>query len=118
MDTDVQNDWHIVNVKHAGFYRVNYDEVNWNLLTTQLKKNHSLIDSTSRAAILDDSFNLGKGELINQIKFLEIASYLKAEQNPLVYKAALPGLEYIRQMLAFDQETLKKFDVNYSEKKF
>jgi hypothetical protein len=43
---------------------------------------------------------------------LNIANYLNAEENPLVFKAAFPGLEYIRDMLAFNTEALKMFDVS------
>jgi len=43
---------------------------------------------------------------------LDIANYLNAEENPQVFKAAFPGLEYIRGMLAFNQEALKMFDVS------
>ena len=43
-----ENSWIIGNVKHAGFYRVNYDENNWNLLIKQLNEDDfNLIDETS-----------------------------------------------------------------------
>jgi aminopeptidase N len=45
------------NIKHAGFYRVNYDELGWEKLIEELKNNHTLLDSTSRALLIDDSFN-------------------------------------------------------------
>jgi hypothetical protein len=50
-----ETDWVIGNIKHSGFYRVNYDLNNWNLLIKQLNnENYTLIDETSRAQLIDD----------------------------------------------------------------
>jgi aminopeptidase N len=47
-ETNVK-DWYIGNIKHTGFYRVNYDEQNWNLLIKQLNDgDFNLIDETSK----------------------------------------------------------------------
>ena len=42
-----ENNWIIGNIKHAGFYRVNYDKNNWNLLIKQLNEDFNCIDETS-----------------------------------------------------------------------
>ena len=80
MQVDLSNtkadSWTLANVKHAGFYRVNYDQENWNLIIDQLKTNHSMIDFISRGQLLDDSFSLGRSELIDQTVFLSICQYL------------------------------------------
>lgn len=34
------SDWVLANVRHKGFYRVNYDEANWNVLIDQLNTDH------------------------------------------------------------------------------
>lgn len=47
-------------VPSAGYYRVNYDEANWRLLTQQLLNQHTAIHVTNRAQILDDAFNLAR----------------------------------------------------------
>ena len=39
-----KDQWIIGNIKHSGFYRVNYDESNWNLLIKQLINDHNKID--------------------------------------------------------------------------
>ncbi len=93
-----------MNLKHGGFYRVNYDEQNWKLLVLQLKTAHELIEVTSRAALLDDSFNLGRSEIMSQTLFLDIASYLKNEKEPAPFKAAFEGLNYLSDMLTSDLE--------------
>ena len=36
------NGWIKGNIGQTGFYRVNYDDLNWNILATQLKHNHKV----------------------------------------------------------------------------
>ena len=100
---------------HANFIRVNYDENNWKKLQDQLNSDHLLIDPTSRATLLDDSFNLGRAGLIKQEKFLDIASYLYKEEDPLAFSAAFPGLEYINSMLASDFPSASLFKQFYTK---
>ena len=107
-----ENAWILANVKHAGFYRVNYDLNNWNLLIEQLNNDHTLIDSTSRAQLIDDSFNLGRAEKLDQLFYLKVLGYLDKETDPLPFAAAFNGLDYIADMFAIDyfaSEALKVF---------
>jgi aminopeptidase N len=116
------NAWILANVKHAGFYRVNYDSNNWNLLIEQLNIDHKVIDSTSRAQLIDDSFNLGRAEKLDQLFYLKVLSYLDKETDPLPFAAAFNGLDYIADMFAIDyfaSEALKVlFSLFYSLKFF
>ena len=105
------NEWIVVNLQHAGFYRVNYDDQNWDLLTNQLNTNHTLIESTNRAVLLDDSYNLGKAEIIKQTTFLNVTRYLVNEEDPSPFEAAFHGLEFIHSMLINDQEASNLFTV-------
>ena len=108
-------DWVIGNIKHSGFYRVNYDSENWNILINQLNdiNNFESIDVISRAQLLDDSFNLGKAELIDQTIFLKLASYLKFETNNLAFQAANDGFNFIEIMLSDNYSVFKLFKVCY-----
>ena len=108
----VANDnWIIGNLKHAGFYRVNYDSQNWNLLINQLKTNHTLIDSTSRAQLIDDSFNLGRADEIDQLDFFRLSEYLTKETDPLVFSAVFSCYDYVNEMLATDYLATDLFKV-------
>lgn len=111
LETTRADSWYIANIKHAGFYRVNYDEENWNLLIDQLKTNHELIDSVSRGQLLDDAFTLGRAEIIDQTIFLNIAKYLKDEENPLPFVTALNGLGFINNFISNDFEAAELFKV-------
>ena len=52
--------WVVFNVDQTGYYRVNYDEKNWKLITDQLLQDVSKIYQTNRAQLLDDSWNLAR----------------------------------------------------------
>ena len=103
--------WIIGNINYAGFYRVNYDERNWNLLINQLQTNHSMIDSATKAQLIDDAFNLGRAEIISQVKFMDIISYLRNEGDPLPFQAAMVGLDYLSDMFSNDYISHQVFKV-------
>ena len=106
-----KDQWIIGNIKHSGFYRVNYDESNWNLLIKQLINDHNKIDVINRAQLIDDSFNLGRAGLIDQTLFLKITSYLTNESDPLAFQTAFIGLNYIADMLSSNKLHHRIFQV-------
>ncbi len=114
------SEWIIGNIKHSGFYRVNYDQENWKLLIAQLENNFSGINEVNRAQLLDDSFNLGRAEIINQTVFLEISKYLKDELDYIPWAAASDGFSYIGNMIAacndLSLSAYKKFYKNLVQK--
>ena len=55
----------VPNFLHPGYYRVNYDERNWELIIAQLKRDPTSIHVTKRVQILDDAFNLARAGLLN-----------------------------------------------------
>lgn len=85
-----------------GYYRVNYDDLNWNLIANYLRtSNFNKIDPITRAQIIDDSFNLVVRGYISPVIFLEIITYIEQELDfiPLItffkttsqFKALLSG---------------------------
>lgn len=106
------NDWIIANVKHSGYYRVNYDKENWILLANQLKEDFTLIDPVNRASLIDDSFNLGKAGFLEQTQFLSIISYLDKETDAMAFEAAFNGIYYLNNMLNTDYFLHKKYQVS------
>ena len=89
----------IFNVKETGYYRVNYDRKNWELLVKQLNEDHESIDLVNRAQIIDDAFNLAKAGRLDYDVALGVTSYLHQEKEFTCWKAALSGFSYISQML-------------------
>ena len=110
IDTD-ENDWIIGNLKHAGFYRVNYDNKSWDLLIKQLNDDHDLIDRVSRAQLIDDSFNLGRAEIIDQTVFLKLNQYLVKESSPLAFIPAFNGLNIISSLISTEVDAFDAYKV-------
>ncbi|EEC12986.1 conserved hypothetical protein [Ixodes scapularis] len=54
------DDWLILNLRGYGYYRVNYDARNWNLILMELNTYHTNIDVLNRARIIDDLFDLAE----------------------------------------------------------
>jgi aminopeptidase N len=115
----------IINSFDSGYYRVNYDLNNWNLLINQLNLNHSKFDAITRAKLIDDSFNLAKAGLIDLTVYLNLIKYLANEQHHLPIETALFSLSYIDKMISsnltvypFFKVFCKKLFENLYETKF
>ncbi|CAF0711353.1 unnamed protein product [Brachionus calyciflorus] len=112
--TGVQSDsWIIGNLRHAAFLRVNYDQQNWNLLINQLNNDHTVINPINRAELLDDSFNLGRAELVDQVLFLNITKYLVNEEDSLPFVPAFNGLDSISTLIDDEYEIFELFKSFY-----
>lgn len=99
MDEPNQPDWILFNVQETGYYRVNYDEQNWNALITALKLTHSTIHAVNRAQLLDDSHNLAKYGYLSFNTSLDLFTYLRNETELVPFMAALPALDFITKMM-------------------
>lgn len=76
-----KSDWILLNKHSTGYYRVNYDNQNWNLLTEALLENPSQFHVNNRAQLLDDAFRLA---LAKRLKFgvaLGLSTYLQKESE-------------------------------------
>ena len=65
----------VVNVQQTGFYRVNYDSQNWELLSNGLIKDHQAFHRINRAQILDDALNLGRSGILDYPTTLRVTEY-------------------------------------------
>ena len=72
-----------------GYFRVNYDEENWGLLTRQLKTNSLIIPPLSRAQLIDDAFSLAVDNKLGFRNVLDLMLYLDIEEDPIPLTAAL-----------------------------
>ncbi|UYV77000.1 hypothetical protein LAZ67_14002774 [Cordylochernes scorpioides] len=94
-----EGDWLVANLREAGYYRVNYDRQNWDLLLEQLATDHTRIHVINRAQILDDVFNLAKAGLVPYELALNATGYLDKEQEHLPWAAVFHNLHYLDIML-------------------
>ncbi|KAG8040094.1 hypothetical protein G9C98_001210 [Cotesia typhae] len=83
-----ESQWLICNKQQFGYYRVNYDEQNWKLITQFLKNNHTGIHLLNRAQLIDDVFNLAR---LNYTKYkiaFNLIGYLKKEADFVPWSSA------------------------------
>lgn len=98
-DLPQPSQWVIFNVNLQGFYRVNYDLQNWDLIVSQLLDDHKKIDVVNRAALLDDAFSLARASVLDYSIPLKLAIYLSKEREYLPWKTTLNSLSYLNNML-------------------
>ncbi|RNA03939.1 Aminopeptidase N, partial [Brachionus plicatilis] len=103
------SDWVIGNLKFSGFYRVNYDVENWNLIIKQLYDNHSEIDVVNRAQLIDDSFNLARAEQLDIDIFLSIIKYLSNETSYIPFEVSFNSIKFMDNMLYSNYNLYSKF---------
>uniref|UniRef100_A0A182T1W9 Aminopeptidase N n=1 Tax=Anopheles maculatus TaxID=74869 RepID=A0A182T1W9_9DIPT len=95
------HDWMIVNVQQTGYYRVNYDERNWQLIVKHLqdKSKYKTIAASNRAQLIDDALNLARAGYVDYAVALNVTRYLVHETDYVPWKAAIAALNYIDSML-------------------
>ncbi|XP_045589686.1 aminopeptidase N isoform X2 [Procambarus clarkii] len=92
--------WVIFNLRETGYYRVNYDLHNWNLLIQQLLADHRVIHTINRAQIIDDAMNLAKAGQVEYDTALGVYNYLGQETEYVPWAAAINNLAYLKEMFA------------------
>lgn len=90
------------NFYRTGFYRINYDKRNWQMLIKILNDpiRFQEIHPINRAQIIDDAMNLALSGRLDYRTALDITSYLVHERSYVPWKAGLVALGYIDTMLS------------------
>lgn len=98
----------------TGYYRVNYDSRNWNLLSNYLMdpKRFQEIASTNRAQLIDDALNLARAGYLDYRIALDVTKYLEHEDEYVPWKAAISALSFIDNML-IKREDYAMFKVGF-----
>uniref|UniRef100_A0A8D3DIL8 Aminopeptidase n=1 Tax=Scophthalmus maximus TaxID=52904 RepID=A0A8D3DIL8_SCOMX len=88
------NDWVLANLDVVGYYRVNYDDANWDKLL-------NLIQVINRAQLVDDAFNLARAKIIPTVRALSTTKYLNVEREYMPWDSVLGNLDFF--YLMFDR---------------
>ncbi|KAK5604917.1 hypothetical protein CRENBAI_006512 [Crenichthys baileyi] len=91
-------DWLVANINMTGFYRVNYDEENWERLIAKLSSSHQDIPVINRAQIIDDAFSLAKAKIVNTTLALRTTTFLNKEVEYMPWQTARKNLNYFFHM--------------------
>lgn len=107
---------YILNVQQVGYYRVHYDEENWNAINTVLRStNYTKIHVINRAQILDDALNLARVGYLKYDFVLNLIDYLTQEKHYIPWLSAFNGLSYLARRIGYGQD-YEKFKVNFTHK--
>lgn len=100
-DHVLEEDWLILNVQETGYYRVNYDERNWDLISKHLmdSKRFKEIAPSNRAQLINDALNLARAGHLDYRIALDVTRYLAHEDEYVPWKAATNSLNFIDVML-------------------
>lgn len=98
------NDWIVFNKQETGYYRVIYDDTNYNLIVNQLNSNFSKIHLTSRSQLIDDSFDFARTGRLNYQTAFNIVAHLEHETEYVPWGSALRGLTLVNRMLVSTSE--------------
>lgn len=83
------DDWLIFNRQQTGYYRVLYDDKNYDLITEELNNgDHNKIHPINRAQILDDLHDFVKSGRVSPVILCDILFYLKNETSNIPWTAA------------------------------
>lgn len=94
---------------NLGYYRVNYDPINWDLiskylLNPELYKN---IAPSNRAQLIDDALNLARSGYIDYSTAMNVTQYLAHEYDYVPWKAAINTLYFIDNLMMSEAEYYK-----------
>ncbi|NWX15195.1 AMPN Aminopeptidase, partial [Aegotheles bennettii] len=91
-------DWLLLNLNVSGYFRVNYNQENWDQLLRQLSTDRQAIPVINRAQIIDDAFNLARAKHVTVTLALNTTRFLSQETEYMPWQAALNNLQYFQLM--------------------
>ncbi|KAH8312883.1 hypothetical protein KR044_013473, partial [Drosophila immigrans] len=127
--TDAQStndNWLIPNKQSTGYYRVNYDDTNWQLISDGLSSRPHKIHPRNRAQIISDLYRFVTSGRVSHARLLQLLTYLPKEDQYAPWSAAntvitlfnhyLSGNEHYANFLFYVTELVSeqydKFGVN------
>ncbi|KAK5600388.1 hypothetical protein CRENBAI_025272 [Crenichthys baileyi] len=98
-----------INNDHIGFYRVNYEDHMWTVISQQLQTNHTAFDAADRASFVDDIFAMARADIVDYGNAFSLTKYLEKESEYIVWSRLASSIAYVRDMLSSDDELYRKF---------
>ncbi|KAK0167934.1 hypothetical protein PV327_001785 [Microctonus hyperodae] len=81
--------WVVFNVNSTGYFRVNYDENNWELIANALIENPTTFPSSVKASLVDDVLSLAFVGSTTYATAFNVINYLKNESQPEPWTALM-----------------------------
>nr|AAF99701.1 aminopeptidase-N [Epiphyas postvittana] len=100
----IGDEWVIFNKQQTGYYRVNYDDYTWDLITAALRgPQRTQIHPYNRAQIVNDVFQFARAGVMSYTKAFNILSFLEFETEYAPWVAAMTGFTWLRNRLTGTQ---------------
>ncbi|XP_021356866.1 aminopeptidase Ey-like [Mizuhopecten yessoensis] len=91
--------WVMGNIQHYGYFRVNYEQENWNALITQLNTDYTKIHVVNRGTLISDVWALFKAGMADVETAWDMLSYLRHETEFIPWSYAASELTFPDSML-------------------
>ncbi|KAG5669539.1 hypothetical protein PVAND_017426 [Polypedilum vanderplanki] len=109
--------WHIFNKQSIGYYRVNYDDINWNALINALSSpKYKIIHPMNRVQLIDDSFALAEAKYFDYERAFNIMKYLVYENDYFPWYTANRQLKILYDAFGEKNDELNTFIRTLSKK--
>ncbi|XP_038058557.1 aminopeptidase N-like [Patiria miniata] len=92
------DDWYLANAKMTGFYRVNYEDDNWQRLLDQAAMDPDVFSEENKVGLIKDSFNLAKTEVVPMSYYRSFSESLR-NNSRRTRRAAVSTSSYFAKML-------------------
>jgi aminopeptidase N len=97
----LEPDWLIFNKQQFGYYRVNYDLKNWELISRQLNSpGFHNIHVLNRAQLIDDSHYLARSGQLPLSVALDVLRYVHRETDLVPLRAAMDEIQFVLKKFA------------------
>ncbi|KAH8298712.1 hypothetical protein KR018_007890, partial [Drosophila ironensis] len=96
--------WLILNKQSAFYYRVNYDNENWQLLINFLQSRPHKIDPRNRAQLINDLYRFATSGRVPHSTLLNLLTYLPKEDQYSPWSAANTVITLFNRYLSGDSE--------------
>ncbi|KAK2705039.1 hypothetical protein QYM36_017171 [Artemia franciscana] len=89
----------IMNLRAKGYYRVNYDSVNWALIQEYIAANPISVDIMTRSQLIDDAMNLAKDGHLTYDSALGMTKFLENELEWMPWETFDNNLPFLDNLL-------------------
>ncbi|EDV93345.1 aminopeptidase N [Drosophila grimshawi] len=98
------DEWLILNKQSTGYYRINYDNRNWELIIDGLINHSHKIHARNRAQLISDSYNFATSGRLPHATLLQLMTYLPQENQYAPWATANTVVTLFNRYLSGDED--------------
>lgn len=106
-----KDEWIIFNKQAIGYYRIKYDDDNYDLISNELiNGDYTKINSNCRSQIIDDAFEFAKSNFLPYTIAFKLTEYFRHERNYVPWATGMKKLNDVYRLLG-DSEYYRHLEV-------